>query len=114
MDAASTEFKSSTPQDVFDRMRKSFRIDEAKGVHARYQWYLSGSQGGEWWIEVHDGTFKMAKGRIENPGVTFLATDKTWVALSNGTLNGTWAFLTGRLKIRGDKGLARKLGDIFR
>jgi putative sterol carrier protein len=39
--------------------------------------------------------------------------DKDWVALSNGDLSGTWAFLTGRLKIRGDRGLAKKLGEIF-
>ena len=113
VDAASNESKSSTPQDVFDKMRESFRADKAKGVHARYQWQLSGPQGGEWWIEVHDGTFKMGKGKIDNPDVTFVASDKTWVALSNGTLGGTWAYLTGRLKIRGDKGLAKKLGEIF-
>jgi putative sterol carrier protein len=109
VDAASNE----TPQHVFDGMRQSFRADKAKAVHARYQWHLSGPQGGEWWIEVHDGTFKMDKGTIDNPNVTFVASDKTWVALSNGTLGGTWAYLTGRLKIRGDKGLAKKLGEMF-
>ena len=104
---------NSTPQQVFDGMKQSFRADKAKGVHAKYQWNLSGPNGGEWWIEVHDGTFKMDKGRIDNPDVTFIATDNTWVALSNGTLGGTWAYLTGRLKIRGDKKLARKLGEMF-
>lgn len=112
-DAASNEPANETPQHVFDGMRQSFRTDKAKGVHARYQWHLSGPQGGEWWIEVHDGTFKMDKGKIDNPDVTFVASDKTWVALSNGTLGGMWAYLTGRLKIRGDKGLAKKLGEIF-
>jgi putative sterol carrier protein len=113
VDATPKESKSSTPQDVFDGMRRSFRAEKAKGVHARYQWELSGPNGGEWWIEVNDGKFKMGKGKIENPDVTFIASDKTWVALSNGTLSGTWAYLTGRLKIRGDKGLAKKLGEIF-
>ncbi len=113
VDAASNESKSSTPRDVFDKMRESFRADKAQGVHARYQWQLSGPQGGEWWIEVHDGAFKMGKGKIASPDVTFVASDQTWVALSNGTLGGTWAYLTGRLKIRGDKGLAKKLGEIF-
>ena len=94
-------------------MRPSFQIDKARGVDARYQWNLSGPEGGEWWIEVHDGTFKMGKGTVNKPDVMFIATDKTWVALSNGTLSGTWAFLTGRLKIRGDHGLAKKLGEMF-
>src|SRR5437667_204837 len=41
---------NSTPQQVFDGMRESFKADKAKGVHARYQWELSGPNGGEWWI----------------------------------------------------------------
>src|SRR2546429_8062671 len=103
----------STPQQVFDSMRDSFQPAKTKGVHARYQWDLSGPNGGEWWIDVNDGTYKMGKGKIDNPSVTFVTSDKNWVALSNGTLGGKWAFFTGRLKIRGSQSLARKLDEIF-
>jgi putative sterol carrier protein len=108
-----SEQMDSTPQQVFDSMRSSFQPAKAKGVHARYQWDLSGPQGGQWWIDVDDGKYKMGKGKIDNPSVTFVAKDKDWVAVSNGQLGGTWAYLTGRLKIRGNQGLARKLGEIF-
>ena len=111
--ATSSEPANSTPQQVFDGMRESFRADKAKGVHARYQWELSGPNGGQWWIEVNDGKFKMERGKIDNPNVTFVASDNTWVALSNGTLKGTWAVLTGRLKVRGSQTLARKLDEMF-
>src|SRR5437762_8244526 len=111
--AASHEPSTSTPQQVFDSMRDSFQPNKAKGVHARYQWELSGPNGGEWWIDVNDGTYKMGKGKIDNPSVTFVTSDKNWVALSNGTLGGKWAFFTGRLKIRGSQSLARKLDEIF-
>ncbi len=108
-----TASAASTPQEVFDGMRQSFQPNKAKGVHARYQWELSGPQGGQWWIDVDDGKYKMGKGKISNPNVTFVAKDKDWVAVSNGQLGGTWAYMTGRLKIRGDQGLAKKLGQIF-
>jgi putative sterol carrier protein len=111
--AASKEPSSSTPQQVFDGMRQSFQAQKAKGVHARYQWELSGPNGGEWWIDVNDGTYKMGKGKIDDPSVTFVTSDENWVALSNGTLGGKWAFFTGRLKIRGSQSLARKLDEIF-
>jgi putative sterol carrier protein len=111
--AIPAEHMDSTPQEVFDSMRGSFQPAKAKGVRARYQWDLSGPQGGEWWIDVDDGKYKMGKGRIDNPNVTFVAKDKDWVAVSNHQTGGTWAYLTGRLKIRGDQGLARKLGEIF-
>jgi putative sterol carrier protein len=55
----------------------------------------------------------MGKEKISDPNVTFVARDKDWVAVSNGQLGGTWAYMTGRLRIRGDQGLARKLGEIF-
>ena len=111
--AASQEPSSSTPQQVFDGMRQSFQAQKAKGVHARYQWELSGPNGGEWWIDVNDGTYKMAKGKISDPNVTFIATDKDWVAICHDQLSGTWAYFTGRLKVRGDQGVARKLGEMF-
>jgi len=111
--AASQEPSSSTPQQVFDGMRQSFQANKAKGVHARYQWELSGANGGEWWIDVNDGTYKMGKGKIDNPSVTFITSDADWVAMSNGKLKGTWAFMTGRLKVRGSQAVARKLNEIF-
>ncbi len=101
------------PQNVFDAMKESFRPEKAKGVHIRYQWELSGPDGGEWWITVNDGKYEMGRGRIDNPDVVFIASDKNWVELSNGDLSGTWAFFTGRLKVRGSRSFARKLDEIF-
>ena len=111
--AASNDAEASTPQQVFDSMRDSFKPDKAKGVHARYQWELSGPHGGEWWIDVNDGTYKMGKGKIDNPSVTFITSDNDWVAMSNGKLKGTWAYMTGRLKVHGSQAVARKLDEIF-
>ena len=111
--AAAASHVDSTPQEVFDGMRGSFQAAKAKGVHARYQWDLSGPHGGEWWIEVNDGTYKMAKGKISDPNVTFTAKDKDWVAICRDQLSGTWAYFTGRLKVSGDQTVARKLGEMF-
>ena len=111
--AAAAEHLESTPQEVFDSMRGSFQAAKARGVHARYQWDLSGPNGGQWWIDVNDGTYKMGKGKIDNPSVTFITSDMDWVAMSNGKLKGTWAYMTGRLKVRGSQAVARKLNEIF-
>ncbi len=111
--AVAVSHVDSTPQEVFEGMRGSFQAAKAKGVHARYQWDLSGPNGGEWWIEVNDGTYKMGKGQIDHPNVTFRASDKDWVAICHDQLSGTWAYLTGRLKVSGDQNVARKLGEMF-
>ena len=94
-------------------MPAAFVVEKARGVHARYQFLIGGSRGGEWWIMVDDGKFNIGRGKIENPNVTLVASDKDWVALSNDKLSGVWATLTGRLKVRGDQMLARKLDEMF-
>jgi len=55
----------------------------------------------------------MGRGKIDNPSVTFITSDEDWVGMSNGKLKGTWAFMTGRLKVRGSQAVARKLNEIF-
>jgi putative sterol carrier protein len=109
----SSRQQNSTPQQALDKRQDAFQADKAKGVHARYQWKLSGPNGGEWWLSVNDGTYKMGRGKIGNPNVTFAASDEDWVAMSNKTLNVTLAYLTGRLKIQGSHSLVKELDEIF-
>ena len=104
---------NSTPADVFESMRRNFNVAAAKGVHARYQFNLSGPIGGAWWIIVNDGDFTMGKGSTDSPDVVMTSTDRDWVLLATGSLSGIRAFLTGRLKVTGDQSLARKLDAIF-
>ena len=105
--------QNSTPQQALDKRQDAFQADKAKGVHASYQWELSGPNGGEWWLSVNDGTYKMGRGKIDNPNVTFAASDEDWVAMSNKILKVPWAYLTGRLKIQGSHSLVKKLDEIF-
>lgn len=105
--------QNSTPQQALDKRQDAFQPNKAKGVHATYQWKLSGPNGGEWWLNVNDGTYQMGRGKIANPNVTFAASDQDWVAMSNKTLNVQWAYLTGRLKIQGSHSLVKELDEIF-
>ena len=102
-----------TPQQALDRRRDAFKPDKAKGVHATYQWELSGPNGGEWWLSVNDGTCTTGRGKIDHPNVTFAASDEDWVAMSNKTLSVPQAYLTGRLKIQGSLSLVKELDEIF-
>src|SRR4030095_2730614 len=104
---------NSTPQQALDKRQDAFQGDKAKGVHASYQWELSGPNGGDWWLIVNDGTYKMGRGKIHNPNVTFVASDEDSVAMSNKTLKVSWAYLTGRLKIQGSRRLVKELDRIF-
>ena len=110
---SAADAKNATPQQVFDGMQKSFNTDKAKGVHASYQWNISGPDGGDWFIVVTDGKCQMGKGTTPNPDVTFTVSDKDWVAISNDDLSGSWAYLTGKLKIKGPQSIAKLLDGMF-
>jgi putative sterol carrier protein len=113
LDATPGRQQNSTPQQALNNRQEAFQADKARGVHASYQWELTGPNGGEWWLIVNDGTYKTGRGKIDNPNVTFAAKDEDWVAMSNRTLQVSWAYLTGRLKIQGSHSLVRKLDEIF-
>jgi putative sterol carrier protein len=111
--ARADDAKNATPQDVFDGMKKSFKAEKAAGVHASYQWNISGPNGGTWHIVINDGKCEMGKGATDHPDVTFTVSDKDWVAISNDDLSGTYAYLTGRLKLDGPQSIAKKLDAMF-
>ena len=112
-DRGTSRQHNSTPQQALDKRQEAFQADKARGVHASYQWELSGPNGGEWWLIVNNGTYRTGRGKIDNPNVTFAASDEDWVAMSNKTLKISWAYSTGRLKIQGSPRLVRKLDEVF-
>jgi putative sterol carrier protein len=103
----------TSPDEVFSQMQYSFRSDRAKGQHLRFQFNFSEPQGGKWWIEINDGNWTLGKGAISHPDTTFTCTGADWVRLSNGTLGGFQAVLTGRLHVGGNQFAAHKLDEIF-
>ena len=110
---AASETAPASPDDVFAQMKHSFRADRARGQHLRYQFNFREPQAGKWWVEINDGACTMGKVSIQHPDVTLACTGTDWVRLSNGTLNGFQAFITGRLHVSGSQFTAHKLDDIF-
>jgi len=66
-------------------------------------------------VKIHDGVAESGKG---DPPVaanrTLLADSGDWVKIMTGKLDGTAAFMQGKLKIKGDMGLAIKMQSLFR
>ena len=57
-------------------------------------------------IEVHTGAHA-------SPNITMTMKESDYLDMVNGKLNGQAAFMTGKLKIAGDMGLALKLQSLF-
>lgn len=103
-----------SPQEIMDRIPAAFQPEKAQGVTAVFQWDISGPTGGHWYVAIKDGTCEVHDGDAASPNITLTLGDENFVKLLSGRLDGTMAFMTGKLKIKGDMGLAMKLQQLFR
>ena len=104
------------PSEIFTEINSRLEADPSKiaGMNAAYAFDLSGDDGGAYHITLADGKGEAGAGAPENPNITISMKDSDFVDLATGKLDGTAAFMSGKLKIKGDMGLAMKLQGILR
>ncbi|HZV49480.1 MAG TPA: SCP2 sterol-binding domain-containing protein [Candidatus Dormibacteraeota bacterium] len=103
-----------TPEVVFAAMPSQLDPVKARGVNATVQFELSGDQGGTWWVRIADGQAESGQGKVESPNLVMMADARDYVKIAIGELNGVTAFMTGKLRVRGDLTLAMKMQTIFK
>ena len=88
------------------------RVDPAKtaGMNNSYLFDVQGA--GQWTVRVADGSVSVTEG-AENADVTISASEDTFQRIANGEQNATTAYMTGKLKVKGDMGAAMKLQKLF-
>jgi len=102
-----------TVRETFDAMPTKFRADKAVGVNATIQYDISGDQGGTWHAVIKDGTCTVNSGPAADPNLTLAMSAQDWIDMAGGKLSGQMAFMSGKLKLKGDMGLAMKVGSLF-
>lgn len=102
-----------TVQETFDLMPSRFRPDKAAGTSAVIQYEVSGEGGGTWHAVIKDGTCTVATGPAPSPNLTLQISGQDWLDMLSGKQSGQMLFMSGKLKIKGDMGLAMKLGSMF-
>jgi putative sterol carrier protein len=103
-----------TIQEVIKGMPSQFNAEAAKGMNAVYQYDITGDGGAQFYNEIKDGTLQVKEGTHSSPNITITMNAKDYLDLVNGKLNGQMAFMSGKLKIKGDMSLAMKLQNLFR
>lgn len=91
------------------------KIDESKtaGMQAVYQFEATGEGGGTWHVVMNDGEARVDRGPAPEPDIVITSSADDLLAIVNGKMSGQSAFLTGKIKIKGDMSLALKLQNLF-
>lgn len=97
----------------FDQVPEKVNKDKIQGMDCIYQFDITGDGGGQWHIVIANGDATVHTGVAENPSITITISAENFVSLVQGKLNGQMAFMTGKLKIKGDMALALKLQSVF-
>jgi len=77
------------------------------------EFQISGPGGGTWTVDATGGTGKVSEGSGGAAKCTVICGDTDFEGILNKKTNAQMAFMTGKLKIKGDMGLALKLQKIF-
>ncbi len=93
------------------KKRVSEEADPAKigNTDAIFQFELTGDDAGTFHAKVADGKAEIFEEANDNPNVTIVMDTEDFKKLMSGELNGTSAFMSGKLKVKGDMSLAMKL-----
>ena len=88
------------------------RIDPAKTA-GMTNTYLFDIDGQEWTVAVDDGAVKVTEGDAGPADCTISSSEETFQKIAAGEQNPTSAYMTGKLKVKGDMGAAMKLQKLF-
>jgi putative sterol carrier protein len=103
-----------TIEELMRRMPWAFIPANADGVESIIQYHLTGAEAGDWVINIQDGQCTVTQGVAENPRMTLTADSQDYKDVITGKTNAMQAFMTGKLKLAGDLGMAMKLPNFFK
>nr|XP_058927552.1 hydroxysteroid dehydrogenase-like protein 2 isoform X2 [Kogia breviceps] len=106
--------RSGAVEGTFRIVKDSLSDDVVKATQAIYQFELSGEDGGTWFLDLKSKGGNVGYGEPSDQAdvVMSMSTDD-FVKMFSGKLKPTIAFMSGRLKIKGNMALAIKLEKLM-
>jgi putative sterol carrier protein len=97
-------------KEFFDSLETRADASKLAGMNNSYLFDIDGE--GQWFVSVKDGALSVAEGGGD-ADATISTSAETFEKIVAGEQNPTTAYMTGKLKIKGDMGAAMKLQKLF-
>ena len=102
----------ASAKEFFDTLGSNVDAEKAAGINASYLFDVTGA--GTWKVDVRDGSgVQVTEGGDDEADCTITVADDDFTRLAAGELNPMTAYMTGKLKVKGDMGAAMKLQKLF-
>jgi putative sterol carrier protein len=97
-------------KEFFDSLESRADASKTAGMTSSYLFDIEGA--GKWTVSVDDGKVTVTEGG-ENADAVITTSEETFAKILSGEQNPTSAYMTGKLKVKGDMGAAMKLQKLF-
>lgn len=87
--------------------------EKVAGFEGTIAFSIKGDDGGEWTVNIDKGNIAVSEGLAEDAGFSVKIKDVNFVKMMNGDLSGPTAFMTGKLKFKGELSQAMKLRGLL-
>ncbi|MEV4624608.1 SCP2 sterol-binding domain-containing protein [Asanoa sp. NPDC049573] len=101
---------------VFERMPTLFRADRAGSTNAVIHWTVTGRPDGgsdTYEVVIEDGTCTVNNTAERDPRLSLTMGPVDFMKIVSGSGNPVMMFMTGKLKAKGDLGLAANIANLF-
>jgi putative sterol carrier protein len=102
--------------EIFSRFPKQFRADKAGSTSAVIHWTITGGPSGHndtYELVIADGACTLSETPQAEPKLAVTVGGVDFLNLVSGNGNPMMMFMTGKLKAKGDLGLAANLANLF-
>jgi putative sterol carrier protein len=97
-------------REFFEGLESRADASKTSGMTNSYLFDIEGA--GKWTVSVDDGKVSVTEGG-ESADAVITTSEETFEKIVSGEQNPTSAYMTGKLKVKGDMGAAMKLQKLF-
>jgi putative sterol carrier protein len=100
-----------TVQEFFEALPSRADTSKTADMNNSYAFDIEGA--GQWTVKVADGAVAVEQGMDDGADCTISTSQEVFEKIVAGEQNPTSAYMTGKLKLKGDMGAAMKLQKLF-